>query len=186
MTKAIAKINAQIKKLEEQRRRQTLHRHTNEIKNIVQTMREYGLSPQDLLPALAGEHRKKKDPAQSLLRKPAAPSKRSIATQKQEKQGADGEGRRGGWWGQRVLEQIAVSFDLTQSRKDMKLSSEDSGPLWLLILILIIGLTVLLVTTLFQERYEISCLAGALISVLLVVRPLVMSGDADSNGTDDQ
>ncbi len=67
----------------------------------------------------------------------------------------------------------------------MKLSSEDFGPLELLILILIIGLVVLLVTTLFQERYEISCLAGALIGVLLVIRPLMRSGDEDSNSTDD-
>ncbi|GLK96367.1 DNA-binding protein [Achromobacter xylosoxidans] len=70
MTKAIAKINAQIKKLEEQRRLLTLRRRSDEIKNIVQTMREYGLSPQDILQAFAGELRKKKDPAEPLQRKP--------------------------------------------------------------------------------------------------------------------
>lgn len=73
MTKAIAKINAQIKKLEEQHRQLTLRRRANEIKNIVQTMREYGLSPQDILPAFAGEHRKKEDPDKSLLRKSRGP-----------------------------------------------------------------------------------------------------------------
>ncbi|WP_083315550.1 H-NS histone family protein [Achromobacter xylosoxidans] len=69
MTKAIAKISAQIKKLEEQHRQLTLRRRAAEIKNIVQTMREVGLTPQDILPAFAGEQRKKKNPMQSAPRK---------------------------------------------------------------------------------------------------------------------
>lgn len=73
-----------------------------------------------------------------------------------------------------------------QAWKDMKLSSEDFGPLQLLILIPIIGLIVLLVTTLFPDKYEISCLAGALMGVLLVIRRLVLSGDEHPNRTDDQ
>lgn len=70
MTKAIARITAQIKKLEEQHRQLTLRRRADEIKHIVQTMREYGLSPQDILPAFAGAQGKKKNPEKSSPRKP--------------------------------------------------------------------------------------------------------------------
>lgn len=73
MTKAIAKINAQIKKLEEQHRQLTLRRRADEIKIIVQTMRDYGLSPQDILPAFAGEQRRKKTPIKPSQRKPRGP-----------------------------------------------------------------------------------------------------------------
>ncbi|WP_165609239.1 hypothetical protein [Achromobacter insolitus] len=57
MTKAIAKMSAKIKKLEEQQRPLTLRRRADEIKNIVQTMREVGLTSQDILPAFAGMQR---------------------------------------------------------------------------------------------------------------------------------
>lgn len=84
MKKELERINAQIKKLEEKRQRIMTGWRADEVKKIVQLMRDNAITPEDIVPLFATGRRKKKQaaarPTSRKTRGPVAPKYRHPQT----------------------------------------------------------------------------------------------------------